>query len=110
MGHKIATCSYCGTRAALIFDEGQHELVCRACGAPLHEIKSMPQSPDKKKKKYSPGTSERQRMRQEAEAEVRGEWRGRPAKPSKRTSRKPRKGLGRRVFEELWDVVDDIFD
>ena len=24
--------------------------------------------------------------------------------------RKRRKGLGRRVMEELWDVVEDIFD
>lgn len=107
MGHKIATCSYCGTRAALIFDEGRHELVCRACGAPLHEIKSMPQSPDRKKKKYAPGAAEKQRMRREAEAEVRGERR---AKPAPQRSRKQRKTFGRRVFEELWDVVEDIFD
>ncbi|MCR9147987.1 MAG: hypothetical protein NXH74_12420 [Rhodobacteraceae bacterium] len=107
MGHKIATCSYCGTRAALIFDEGRHELVCRACGAPLHEIKSMPQSPDKKRKKYAPGAAERQRTRREVEAEIRGE---RPAGPSRPRRRKPRKTLGRRVFEELWDVVEDIFD
>ena len=26
MGPKIATCSYCGTRAALVFDRGRHEL------------------------------------------------------------------------------------
>lgn len=107
MGHKIATCSYCGTRAALIFDEGQHELVCRAGGAPLHEIKSMPQGPDRKKKKYAPGAAEKQRMRREAEAEVRGE---RCARPAHQRSRKPRKTFGRRVFEEVWDVVEDIFD
>lgn len=39
---KIATCSYCGTRSALVLDQGRHELVCPACGAPLHEIKAMP--------------------------------------------------------------------
>ncbi len=110
MGHKIATCSYCGIRAALIFDEGQHELVCRACGAPLHEIKSMPQAPDAKRKKYSPGKAERQRMRREAEAEVRGERPVRPASTPRRKPPKRRKSLGRRMFEELWDVVDDIFD
>lgn len=37
---KLATCSYCGTRAALVLStSGRHELACAACGAPLHEMK-----------------------------------------------------------------------
>lgn len=37
---KIATCSYCGTRAALVLiHAARHELACSACGAPLHEMK-----------------------------------------------------------------------
>ena len=40
---KIATCCYCGTRAALVLrGDSRHELSCAACGAPLHEMKAMP--------------------------------------------------------------------
>ena len=38
---KIATCTYCGTRAALVLQPGQHELTCGACGAPLHDMKRL---------------------------------------------------------------------
>ncbi|WP_135501640.1 hypothetical protein [Roseovarius aestuariivivens] len=107
MGHKITTCSYCGMRAALIFDEGLHELTCRACGAPIHEMKFMPQAPDKQRKKYSPGAAVRQRMRREAETEVRGDL---SRHPERRRPVKRRKPLARKMIEELWDVVEDIFD
>jgi hypothetical protein len=43
MGTKIATCCYCGTRAALVLrGEGRHELSCASCGAPLHLMKNLP--------------------------------------------------------------------
>ncbi|MEM6308225.1 MAG: hypothetical protein AAF701_09600, partial [Pseudomonadota bacterium] len=43
-GQKIATCCYCGTRAALVLKgDIQHELACSSCGAPLHNLKHMPQ-------------------------------------------------------------------
>ena len=42
-GTKIATCCYCGTRAALILTgKTRHELSCQGCGAPLHDLKMMP--------------------------------------------------------------------
>jgi hypothetical protein len=107
MGPKIATCSYCGTRAALVFDEGLHELTCRACGAPLHEMKAMPQDPDRKSKKVkrTPVTVV-ERRRSAPPADDRREWRDWPAK--RRPKR--RKPLARRMLEEIWDVVEDIFD
>lgn len=107
MGPKIATCSYCGSRAALVFDAGRHELTCRACGAPLHEMKAMPQDPDRKAKKTkrAPVTVVGQR-RSEAPDYDRREWRDWPAK--RRPKR--RKPLARRMLEEIWDVVEDIFD
>ena len=103
MAQKIATCSYCGTRAALVFDKGLHELTCRACGAPLHEMKSLPQHADKKRKKVKHATSPRSRATYE---EPRGEWRDWPARKRK----KRRKPIARRMLEEIWDVVEDIFD
>ena len=76
-GTKIATCCYCGTRAALVLrGETRHELSCSACGAPLHNLKMMPKAP------------------------------GAPrAKPAKK-----RKTFGRKIFEEVFDLVEDIFD
>ncbi|GGE46739.1 hypothetical protein [Actibacterium pelagium] len=55
MATKIATCCYCGTRAALkLVGHVQHELACSACGAPLHEIKQMPlERPVKVKPQHS---------------------------------------------------------
>jgi hypothetical protein len=40
---KIATCCYCGTRAALVLrGNDRHELSCSSCGAPLHNLKMLP--------------------------------------------------------------------
>ena len=108
MGRKIATCSYCGTRAALVFDEGMHELTCRACGAPLHEMKMMPHAYEKKPQKPKGKPAKKYRDRREASPEApRREWRDWPAKYSRKKRRKPMFG---RVLEELWDVVEDIID
>ena len=115
MAHKIATCNYCGTRAALVLDRGRHELTCSACGAPLHEMKAMPQPKDKPKPRKTglPAASAAPRgkrrkvevnwveERRFALAEERGY---RPRK------RKRRKSLTRKIFGELWDVVEDIID
>ena len=42
MTPKIATCCYCGTRAALVLTgRDRHELACSSCGAPLHDLKML---------------------------------------------------------------------
>ncbi|MGV6805225.1 MAG: hypothetical protein ACWA49_13575 [Ruegeria sp.] len=87
--HKIATCCYCGTRAALVLKGRQrHELSCSSCGAPLHDLKMLP------RKKFSDPQ---------------------PRKPvqSRAPQKKPRrkkKGLFTRVLDEAWDVIEDVFD
>ena len=91
---KIATCCYCGTRAALVLDKGRQELACRACGAPLTAMKAMRAMPTPAPRAVLPATW------QAAHPEGR-----RVARPKKR-----RKGLARRLLEELADVVEDIFD
>lgn len=89
-GTKIATCCYCGTRAALVLrGETRHELSCSACGAPLHNLKMLPKTPERK-------------------APVHMAPRTRPAKPKKPP--KKRKTFGRKIFEEVFDLVEDIFD
>ncbi|MFC3615197.1 hypothetical protein ACFORG_15640 [Lutimaribacter marinistellae] len=93
---KIATCCYCGTRAALVLrGTERHELSCSACGAPLHEMKMLPR--------------EKARNRPKAERDYVSAPRAKPPKPMKRKKKK-RKSLLSKAFEEAWDIVEDIFD
>lgn len=85
---KIATCCYCGTRAALVLKGKQrHELSCSSCGAPLHDLKMVP------KHKLTEGKAKRDTY-----------------KPTPQKKKKKKKGVFARVFDEAWDVVEDIFD
>ena len=100
-GAKIATCCYCGTRAALVLGgRERQELSCSACGAPLREMKMLradhPQggdvvrrSPTRRRHAADPG--------------------GKP-KPEARRRARPRKGLWRRFLEEAIDLIEDVFD
>lgn len=100
--NKIATCCYCGTRAALVLGEDRHELVCSSCGAPLHDLKMLPKR-----------------------AEAAGQPAPRPGPrhapkpvhpnqphPKARKVKKPkkRKGLFHKFAEEAFDLIEDIFD
>ncbi len=112
MAHKIATCNYCGTRAALVLDRGRHELTCSACGAPLHEMKAMPQPRDKPRKPGIPASApvprnRRRKVQVDWEEERRHALGERACRPRRK---KRRKSLTRKVFSEIWDVVEDIFD
>ena len=91
MNARIATCCYCGTRAALVLKDmpgGRHELGCSACGAPLHEMKAIPS------------------------AHPAGEVRG-TVPPSrvraKEKKRKPR-SLAAWLVKEIVDEIEDFFD
>ncbi len=87
---KIATCCYCGTRAALVLKGKQrHELSCSSCGAPLHDLKMVP------KRKLSESKPTRDNAKYH-----------RPYKNNK----KKKKGVFSRVLDEAWDVIEDIFD
>lgn len=112
-GRKIATCCYCGTRAVLVFDRARHELSCQGCGAPLHNMKSMPQSVDHYKKTERARNSGRRDLPEypreaprDRDRHYHRAWH--PVKPKK--SRKKRKPMLRRLVEEIWDEVEDIFD
>jgi hypothetical protein len=91
---KIATCCYCGTRAALVLrGRERHELSCASCGAPLHDLKMLRSEHSGKRElvKPSPVRSDRYPY-------------------PKRRRPKRRKSLKRRLIEEAWDFVEDIFD
>ena len=99
---KIATCSYCGRRQTLkpMARDG-HELACGACGAPLHEMKWLKApEPGRKVKRSPPRPAPHGNM-----ADVRA---GREVPQRRR--RKKRKSLLKKVFEEAFDVIEDIFD
>ncbi|WP_299687386.1 hypothetical protein [uncultured Tateyamaria sp.] len=91
---KIATCCYCGTRAALVLTgRDRHELACSSCGAPLHDLKMLP------KKKQG----DRELVRPSA---VRGRVKSGP-KPKKRKNRMRRFAD---IFEDAFDIIEDILD
>ncbi|THH35656.1 hypothetical protein E4Z66_11200 [Aliishimia ponticola] len=93
MPQKIATCCYCGTRAALVLSGSErHELACQSCGAPLHDLKRLPMA----------------RVQATAPERVRPTSPGKNLK--KKQKKKKRKGLAARVFEEAFDFLEDIFD
>ena len=106
-GTKIATCCYCGTRAALVLrGDTRHELSCSSCGAPLHDMKMLRADVAQKQ----PPTQHRPvKQPKSATGAPFAAW-DRDDGASKRRKPKKRKTLARRFFEEAIDVIEDIFD
>lgn len=101
-GVKIATCTFCGTRAALVLrGRERHELACASCGAPLHDLKMLPKRPEPAPRDiqghsaFPAGSHQRAMSRREPE-------------PPRKYRKK--KSFARRAFAELWDVIEDIID
>lgn len=76
--------------------KSRHELACSSCGAPLHDLKML-----RKERSGDRETVPANRVRTRPPAQPRYE------KPKKR---KRRKSLMKKVFEEAFDVIEDIFD
>ena len=99
---KLATCSYCSARTLLKLTAREgHELACGSCGAPLHEMKWL-KAPAAATPKPQP-----KRKEKTSKSEGNGDW-ANAYKPRKK--RKKRKSLTHRIFVEVWDTVEDIFD
>ncbi|MEY3005370.1 MAG: hypothetical protein RLZZ491_2546 [Pseudomonadota bacterium] len=96
---KIATCSYCGRRAALqLTARGGHEMACGACGAPLHEMKWLkPPTPDQPRKRSIPAPA--------PHAGPVAHQTPRPTRPVKR-----RKAFWKKAMSEVFDLIEDMFD
>ena len=97
-GSKIATCCYCGTRAALVLNgRDRHELACSNCGAPLHDLKMLKVDHpiDHHTVKPSPVRDYRK-----------------PKKDKRKRYKKSyrKKSMKSRFFEEAFDLIEDIFD
>lgn len=97
---KIATCCYCGSRSALnLTARDGHELACRRCGAPLHEMKALKQSRPHDVKR-TPSRSP---------AHFGGFDRGKKKKHPKKRRKSSWKDRFEDVFD-VFDVIEDIFD
>lgn len=102
---KIATCCHCGSKAALTLDKGRHELTCASCGAPLRDLKMLPRKPAQAAAPRKTAVSHQPAVQTFPEATQ--------AKSYKR--KKPRKvkkykSWLKDLAEDLFDVVEDIFD
>jgi len=106
---KIATCCYCGTKAALTLSgKTRHELACGNCGAPLHDLKMLPKTQIAEADKGHRGLVKPSRITEKPSKPIKGYKWDKPKKVKKKSKKK--KGLGRWLLEEAWDVVEDIFD
>ncbi|WP_323768461.1 hypothetical protein [Marinovum sp.] len=119
-GTKIATCCYCGTRAALILTgKTRHELSCQGCGAPLHDLKMMPgpraEVPQPRAEAGWP-THDRPKHDRAKQDRRRGAtpnplWEQKRGDSLRRKKKKKPKKRGVGWFlEEAFDVIEDIFD
>ncbi len=99
---KVATCCYCGTKAALVLrGKTRHELSCRQCGAPLRALKMLPIAPERATAPAATPTRPNHRP---------APGKGHFARPKKSRKQKRSKGLFRKVLAEVWDELEDIFD
>lgn len=100
---KIATCCYCGTRAALeLRGDVRHELACTTCGAPLHNLKML------RTDATAADNGARGKTRRQGRPAM--AMRDRPSRKPSKTRYKKRKGLAQRFVEEAFDVIEDLFD
>lgn len=107
MGHptKIATCCHCGSKAALKLEAGRHELSCASCGAPLRNLKMLPKAQVAAPERARPAISHQPEVRRFPEKRSAAVYK--KAKPRKV---KKRKGWFKNLAEEVFDLVEDIFD
>mgnify|MGYP001627923398 FL=1 len=112
-GTKIATCCYCGTRAALVLTgETRHELSCSSCGAPLHDMKLMPAAKlagyETPSATGRPKTSGKKGKRKGATPNPLWEMKGDKGKRKKK-KKKSKRGVAW-VLDEAFDALEDMFD
>lgn len=102
---KIATCCYCGARAALVLDKDRHELACASCGAPLHNMKSLPRHATQTTRNEPSYSIPREKPRKHKK-----KYKSKHYEASRPKRGKKRKGFMRHLFEEAFDIIEDIID
>ena len=100
---KIATCCYCGTRAALVLrGKERHELACSSCGAPLHELKKLPSDHRGERELVKPSAIRKKQTKNKKHRA--------PKKRQRRSWSEMLSDRLRDAAEEVFDEVFDIFD
>ena len=110
---KIATCTYCGTRAALVLKGNtRHELACQACEAPLHDLKRLPEGRVDAEAHRPPRKGKKGKRKGPVPVPPWGAWEEPLKQMAKGGTRKKKrkKSLGRRMLGEAFDLIEDIFD
>ena len=102
---KIATCCHCGSKAALKLAPGRHELSCASCGAPLRDLKMLPKEAVRSKPAKRKPVSHQPSVRRFPEKHAAAAY-----KKSKPRKVKKRKSWLKDMAEEVFDLVEDIFD
>ena len=110
MATKIATCCYCGARAALVLRGAErHELSCASCGAPLHRLKAVPVRRPVRRISKAQSDPAAKRTRRGAVGYAEGQA-NRPVRSRKnRRKASPWKRIGD-FLEDALDIAEDIFD
>ncbi len=104
---KIATCTYCGTRAALVLNgEKSHELACSSCGAPLHDLKRLKTGDVDPEAHRLPKRGKKGHRKSTLDALDLVELALRKPKKSKK---KKKKSGARKILDEAFDLFD-LFD
>lgn len=105
---KIATCCYCGARAALVLKgRNTHELACASCGAPLHNLKSL-RADAVNPKRHTPAQERRGHQSTRKGAPVTAQDLKSLVKKAKKL--KKRRSSGARFLKKAFDVIEDILD
>ena len=116
-GTKVATCCYCGSRAALVLrGKERHELSCASCGAPLHNMKSLRADVVQDHPVVTPQPARGGPRNRPVQAQI--DWSraggGKAAAKAhgkvKPVKAKRRKSSARWLVGEIWDAVEDVFD
>ena len=79
-------------------EDGRHELACSKCGAPLHDLKMLPR--DK--------SGDRELVKASA-LRQKGSKKTKLPKPTKKKSKRKKSRWGD-LFEDAFDIIEDIFD
>lgn len=110
MVQTIATCCYCGSRAALVLDGTQrHELACASCGAPLRQLKNLKSDSGRgatgpARGHTGPGAAGAPHF---PKAQRKAE---KMARKALKKQFKKRRTPARRAAKGIFDLLEDIFD
>lgn len=109
-GTKVATCCYCGTRAALVLrGRERHELSCSSCGAPLHNLKMLRSDAVQGHPVVTPQPERGGPRNRPVSPQI--DWsRAEPSRSKTKAKPKKRKSVARWLVGEIWDAVEDILD